>query len=62
MMFCGRLEIRLADLQVDDVAPLGLEPAGVGEHLEGTLGAEAGHPLGPAEVHARTVSGGRSPR
>ena len=36
----GRLEIRLADAQVDDVAALGLELLGAGQHLEGALGAE----------------------
>ena len=59
----GGREVGLADLQMDDVPTLGLEPPGAGQHLEGGLGAEAGHPLGEAQrAHAVTVIEGMSPR
>jgi hypothetical protein len=47
----GRREIRLADAQIDDAAPLLDELLGAREHLEGALGAEPGHPL--CELHVR---------
>jgi len=41
----GCVKIRLADLQVNDRAPLRLERAGAREHLERGLRAEIRHPL-----------------
>jgi hypothetical protein len=38
-----RVEVGLADLEVDDLAALGLEGPGPGQHLERRFGAEAGH-------------------
>ena len=37
----GRLEVGLADAEVDDGLALALEVAGAGQHLEGGLGAQA---------------------
>ena len=48
-----RVEIGLADLQVDDRATLRLERAGAGGDLEGALGAEGAHPGG--ETHGRDL-------
>ena len=39
-----RVEVGLADLEVDDRAALGLERAGAGGHLERALGADRAHP------------------
>jgi hypothetical protein len=41
----GRVEIGLADLEVDDVAALGFQRPRPHQHLEGGLGAQARHPL-----------------
>ena len=49
-----RVEVGLADLEVDDALALALEGLGPGEHLEGRLGAEARH--AGRDVH------GQSPR
>ncbi len=46
-----RLEVRLADLEVDHVAARRLERASTGEHRERALGAEASHRLGDARSH-----------
>ena len=46
----GGREIRLADLEVDDLAAFGLQPPGPGQHLEGAFCAQARHALG--ELHA----------
>jgi hypothetical protein len=45
-----RVEIRLADLQMDDVAALGLELSRARQHFEGALYADAAHPLGELHV------------
>ena len=37
------VEVRFADLEVDDVLALGFQCASANEDLEGRLGAEAGH-------------------
>ena len=37
----GRLEVGLADAEVDDVLALALQVGGAGQHLEGGLGAQA---------------------
>jgi hypothetical protein len=44
-----RVEVRLADLQVDDLASGGLDGLGAGQHLEGGLGAEPGHAVGEGD-------------
>ena len=36
----GRVEVRLADLEVDDLLALPLEGLGAGQHLEGGLGTQ----------------------
>jgi hypothetical protein len=46
---CGRVEIGLADLQVDDLASGALELARAGQYLERRLGSEPGHSWG--DVH-----------
>ena len=56
-----RGKVRLSDLQVDDIAPLGLQPSGLGQHLEGGLGAERIHALGETQAHPRTPNGPSSP-
>ena len=38
---CGRVEVRLADLEVDDLLALPLEGLGAGQHLEGRLGPQS---------------------
>ena len=53
-MLAGRVEVGLADLEVDDVAARRLEGAGAGRGLERGLGSEAGHSVG--ESHARDPS------
>ena len=53
-------EIGLADLQMDDVPPLGLELAGLGEHLKRGFGADLVHPLG--EFHPMTILSRRTDR
>ena len=47
----GGREVGLPDFEVDDVLALGLERPGLGQHLEGTLGAEVLHPLSELERH-----------
>ena len=47
-------KVGLADLQVDDVATLGLELARLGEHLEGGLGADLAHAV--RQFHAAILS------
>jgi hypothetical protein len=39
------VEVRLADLEVDDGLPLALQRARPRQHLEGGLGAQPSHPL-----------------
>ena len=56
---CG--EVRLTDLQMDDLPSLCLEAARVRQHLESALGAETRHALGEMDGHAITGNGGRSP-
>ena len=41
-----RIEVGLADLQMDHVHPLGLQPSSLCQHLEGGLGTQATHPFG----------------
>ena len=41
-----RVEVGLADLEVDHVVALRLPRAGAGRRLEGSLGADADHALG----------------
>ena len=41
-----RLEVRLADAEVDDVLALGGKRVGAGENFEGTFGAQPGHGSG----------------
>jgi hypothetical protein len=43
--------VGLADLQVDDVHPGGLQRPGLGQHLERGLGPESSHAVG--ELHDR---------
>ena len=50
-----RLEVRLADAEVDDVATLSGECVRPRQHLEGGLGAETGHFLGE-DGHGLTVA------
>ena len=52
---CGRVEVRLAYLEMDHVHPIGLQPARLGQHLEGGLGTQAAHSLG--QLHPRTPLG-----
>src|SRR3546814_7901384 len=56
----GRLEVRLADAEVDDVPPLGRQRRGSGKDLEGGLGSEAGQVFGEAQIghggNSRVVS------
>ena len=40
-----RIEIRLADFQVNDVPPLGFQRPGAYQYFEGGFGAYAAHPL-----------------
>ena len=47
-----RVEVRLADLEVDHVAARRLERAGAGGRFEGGFGPEAGHPVGESHGHA----------
>ena len=54
-------EIWLADLEMDDAPPLGLEEARVGEHLEGALGPEPVQAIGEANGHDATIMAGRVP-
>ena len=51
-----RLEVGLADLEVDDVAARRLERAGAGEDGERALGAEAADGLGDARSSSLRVS------
>ena len=51
-MFDRRVEVGLADLEVDDVPPGRLERAGAGGRLERGLGPEAGHSVGESHGHA----------
>jgi hypothetical protein len=58
-----RVEVGLADLQVHDVAALGLERAGRRQHLEGRLGPEAGHAAGEVRAgHAAEHRGAHGAR
>ena len=50
----GRLEVRLADPEVDDAAALGGQRIGPGQHLEGGLGAQVAHAFG--ELHAGVMA------
>ena len=54
-------KIRLADLEMDDAPPLGLEEARVGEHLEGALGAEPVEAIGETDGHLATIMAGSVP-
>ncbi len=47
-----RIEVRLADLEVDDRSALGLERPGAGADLEGALGADGAHAGGRAQTRA----------
>ena len=51
-----RVEVRLADLQMDDVAAFRLERSRLREHLECGLGAEAGHSWGERSHRKRVES------
>src|SRR6202011_4331931 len=51
----GCREVRLPDLEVDDVPAGGLQAAGASEHLEGPLGAQAFHSFGKADRHVSSV-------
>ena len=46
----GRVEVRLADLQVNDVLALRLQRAGPDQHFKGGFGAEARHALGQPQL------------
>ena len=59
-MFTGRVEIGLADLQVDDVPALRLERAGSGGGLESRLGTDTDHAL--CKLHDRHRTKGCSSR
>src|SRR5882724_13139564 len=41
----GRVEVGLADLEVDDLLALPLQRLGAGEHLEGRFGPQPSHPF-----------------
>ena len=47
-----RIEVRLADLEVDDLAALGLQGLGARQHLVGALGGKVGSPIG-VRMHFR---------
>src|SRR5262249_60888709 len=47
----GRVEIGLADLEVDDLPSLPLQSLGASQHLERRFCSQTGHALG--EVHGR---------
>ena len=49
----GRLEVRLADAEVDDILAGGGQCGGAGEHLEGGFGAETVETVGEVE-HGRS--------
>src|SRR5690349_9169020 len=49
----GRVEVRLADLEMDDVAALRLEGSRPGGDLERGLGADVAHPFGDAHLRLR---------
>ena len=55
-----RIEIRLADFQVNDVAPLSLKSAGPHQDFEGALNADAAHP--PGKLHDNFRKNGTSLR
>ncbi len=50
-----RVEVGLADLEVDDVAALRFQRSGSGEHLEGGFGSQSLHAR--CEVHVRARYG-----
>ena len=51
----GRVEIGLADLEVNDLAPLALQRLRARQHLERRLRPEPAHPF--RHVHARLLAG-----
>src|SRR3546814_11872257 len=46
----GRLDVRLADAEVDDVPPLARQRRGSGKDLDGGPGSEAGPVFGEAQL------------
>ena len=54
-------EIRLADLEMDDAASLGLEETCMREHLECALGPQPGQTVGEADGHLATIMAGSVP-
>src|SRR5579875_1243043 len=52
----GRIEVWLANLQVNDIDPAFLEGACPGEDFEGSLGSEASHPLGKLHLPGLPIS------
>src|SRR5207244_414639 len=54
-------EVRFPYLEMDDVATLRLQPAGMCEYLESTFRTQPRHAAGEVDAHAVTDIGGRSP-
>src|SRR3972149_11299102 len=54
-----RVEVWLADFQVDDVAALGLKAAGLRQHLKRGLGAKSAHAVRELEGHRPASSAAR---
>ena len=53
---CGRIEVGLANLQMDNVFALSLKRAGSHQYLEGSLRAQARHALGETQLSLRSFA------
>ena len=54
----GRVEVWFADFQVDNLPALGLQGAGLGQHLKGALGAQVVHSCGDGHGSSGIASSG----